>query len=193
MDAFDWRGCYDVGGLASTSLHAGARDALGCRAIGDLFDVGLLSGVLRRGNSRRAARNKGSCSVVGRAKASLIFRPPCNSSVPQCDLSVSVVVVCSSISPPRHRGHTDTERNRIKSLRSSRGGCALVPARYCSRLCNEGSVHPPSASSITDAAANTVNSSFGRPITCTPIGNPFEVFPAGTATLGSPKTLNVCE
>ena len=133
MDAFDWGGCYDVGGLASTSLHAGARDALGCRAIGDLFDVGLLSGVLRRGNSRRAARNKGTCSVVGRSKASLIFRPPCNSSVPQCDLHVSVVVVCSSISPPRRRGNTETrsetESSHHEPLVEVAPGSPLATAR----------------------------------------------------------------
>jgi len=48
----------------------------------------------------------------------------------------------------------------------------------------------PSAASINFAAANTVRSSNGRPIICTPIGNPSGERPAGTAKLGNPNTLN---
>src|SRR5208337_2416111 len=65
----------------------------------------------------------------------------------------------------------------------------LGPLAHAASSDRSGFASKPAAASIAALTANTVSSSNGRPITCSPSGSPFASSPAGTLIPGTPAML----
>jgi hypothetical protein len=68
----------------------------------------------------------------------------------------------------------------------------FAPFLYFRLKFHSGALNFPRAVSSISATAKTNSSSFGLPITCTPIGNPSAENPIGTETPGKPARFNHC-